>query len=70
MWTFGLIMLVGCASFLPNEAVRQLVASLVPGRFVANPAAETLPALAQETACSCGRQEVPEPALMVNGAGQ
>jgi hypothetical protein len=27
MWTFGLIMLVGCASFLPNEAVRQLVSS-------------------------------------------
>ena len=25
MWTFGLIMLVGCASFLPNEAVRRLV---------------------------------------------
>ena len=24
MWTFGLIMLVGCASFLPNDAVRQL----------------------------------------------
>src|SRR5262249_55858654 len=26
MWTFGLIMLVGCASFLPNEAVRRSVA--------------------------------------------
>jgi hypothetical protein len=25
MWTFGLIMLIGCASFLPNEGVRQLV---------------------------------------------
>ena len=24
MWTFGLIMLVGCASFLPNEAVRRV----------------------------------------------
>lgn len=28
MWTFGLIMLVGCAAFLPNEGVRQLVAAL------------------------------------------
>jgi hypothetical protein len=27
MWTFGLIMLVGCAAFLPNEGIRQLVAS-------------------------------------------
>jgi hypothetical protein len=32
MWTFGLIMLVGCASFLPNEAVRQLASALVPSR--------------------------------------
>jgi hypothetical protein len=28
MWTFGLIMLVGCAAFLPNEAVRQLVSAI------------------------------------------
>jgi len=35
MWTFGLIMLVGCASFLPNNAVRQFVAALVPGRVKA-----------------------------------
>ncbi|MBV8268482.1 MAG: HTTM domain-containing protein, partial [Planctomycetaceae bacterium] len=32
MWTFGLIMLVGCASFLPAAAVRRLVAALAPGR--------------------------------------
>jgi hypothetical protein len=32
MWTFGLIMLVGCAAFLPNEPVRQWVAALAPGR--------------------------------------
>jgi hypothetical protein len=31
MWTFGLIMLVGCASFLPNEAVRQFVTAIRPG---------------------------------------
>jgi hypothetical protein len=32
MWTFGLIMLVGCASFLPNEAVRRLVERLTQAR--------------------------------------
>ncbi len=35
MWTFGLIMLVGCASFLPNEAVRQLVERLTRTRVTA-----------------------------------
>jgi hypothetical protein len=45
MWTFGLIMLVGCASFLPNEAVRQFVAALVPGRAGAFP--ETVPSAAE-----------------------
>lgn len=30
MWTFGLIMLVGCSSFLPEEAVRRLVT--IPAR--------------------------------------
>ncbi|HEX8201250.1 MAG TPA: HTTM domain-containing protein [Isosphaeraceae bacterium] len=39
MWTFGLIMLVGCASFLPNEAVRRLVAGLFPDREAPRPAA-------------------------------
>jgi hypothetical protein len=33
MWTFGLIMLVGCAAFLPNEPVRRLVAALATGRL-------------------------------------
>jgi Vitamin K-dependent gamma-carboxylase len=32
MWTFGLIMLVGCAAFLPNEMVRQFFAVLIAGR--------------------------------------
>lgn len=35
MWTFGLIMLVGCASFLPNEAVRRCVAGLMHRRGAA-----------------------------------
>ncbi len=32
MWTLALIMLVGCASFLPPDAVRGLVAALAPAR--------------------------------------
>ena len=44
MWTFGLIMLVGCASFLPAEAVRQIVAALAPGRARATPAGAASPA--------------------------
>jgi hypothetical protein len=32
MWTFALIMLVGCSSFLPPDAVRDLVAQLSPAR--------------------------------------
>jgi hypothetical protein len=33
MWTFGLIMLVGNAAFLPNDMVRRIVAALVPVRL-------------------------------------
>ena len=43
MWTFGLIMLVGCASFLPDEAVRQLVAALALGRARAMPTGAASP---------------------------
>jgi hypothetical protein len=69
MWTFGLIMLVGCLSFLPNEAVRQFVASLVSGRSGAKPAAGSSPAIPRGTACSCVREGAPEPVLMVDGGG-
>jgi hypothetical protein len=47
MWTFGLIMLVGCAAFLPNEPVRRLVASLFTRRAAAQESAERPPALIQ-----------------------
>ena len=32
MWTFGLIMLVGCASFLPDETVHAALGTLLPTR--------------------------------------
>jgi len=47
MWTFGLIMLVGCASFLPNDVIRGLAASLAARRASANEGAELPPALMQ-----------------------
>ncbi len=69
MWTFGLIMLVGCASFLPNEAVRQFVAALAHrwGRARAKPAAEPFPAIPQGAGMWFGRREAPEPVLTVDG---
>ena len=33
MWTFGLIMLVGNAAFLPNDWVRQIVGAMIPARL-------------------------------------
>ena len=38
MWTFGLVMLIGCASFLPSEAVRRAIEDLFAGRAGAEPA--------------------------------
>jgi Vitamin K-dependent gamma-carboxylase len=67
MWTFGLIMLVGCASFLPEEAVRRLVDSITPGRRRSRPAMSPLPAIAAPVACSSGRLDVREPAIVSQG---
>ncbi len=47
MWTFGLIMLVGCASFLPNDLVRRLVADLAARRVGSSGNEEHPPALMQ-----------------------
>ena len=68
MWTFGLIMLVGCASFLPNQAVRDLVAALSPGRSRPRTALMPFPTPPQPAVPWPSRPEVPEPALPLNGA--
>jgi hypothetical protein len=60
MWTFGLIMLVGCASFLPNEAVRKFVASLVPGRAATPPGLEPSAAESPGPDDRVGREEAQE----------
>ena len=68
MWTFGLIMLVGCASFLPNEAVRRLVDAL---SFAQGQAAKPLlvPSYAtvQGTLARSRRYDAMEPAMTAEG---
>ncbi len=44
MWTFALIMLVGCFSFLDPEVIRDLVAAMVPARFRSSSMLPALPA--------------------------
>lgn len=61
MWTFGLIMLVGCASFLPTDTVGAIVAATLRRR----PRPEPIEFLSYATPVSrpAGRIEVLEPAL-------
>jgi hypothetical protein len=68
MWTFGLIMLVGCASFLPKQAVQDLVRALSPGRTASEAVCTSLPAAPQPALPWPRRPEMPEPALPVNSA--
>lgn len=58
MWTFGLIMLVGCASFLPDEAVHAALGALSPTR-ARREAVPFRPSRARRGV----RLETPEPAL-------
>jgi hypothetical protein len=67
MWTFGLIMLIGCASFLPAEAVGQRVDAATRGRFRSRVAVSPLPLLNTPVTYSSGWQEVREPVLVVLG---
>jgi Vitamin K-dependent gamma-carboxylase len=69
MWTFGLIMLVGCASFLPNEAVRRLVASLAPVRAPERSSEGLLTVLPLGTLHRVDRHGVPEAGLAADGGG-
>jgi len=64
MWTFGLIMLVGNAAFLPNDSVRQIVGALIPARLApilgdsrlwAFPQAAATPRVAQKAVGGLGR---------------
>jgi hypothetical protein len=63
MWTFGLVMLIGCASFLPPDAVRSCVDAMIRSRRRSAPTRSPLPAIATPVAYSSGRREVREPVL-------
>lgn len=75
MWTFGLIMLVGCASFLPNEAVRRFVTALASARTrpEVSSATDLFPGRTPVTVQRAGRTAdavAPEPVLMGEGGGR
>ncbi len=57
MWTFGLIMLVGCASFLPGDAVRRYLASLTAARLVPEPSPLPFPGAPLGAALRATRHE-------------
>lgn len=69
MWTFGLVMLIGCASFLPHEAVRQLLEALASARVRAPRAEQPIPAMPLGTVNWVGRREAPEALLAADGGG-
>jgi hypothetical protein len=71
MWTFGLIMLVGCASFLPGEGVANFVASLAPLRSRPRLARSPFLAKAQPAVSWSDRASLHdrEPALMADSIG-
>jgi hypothetical protein len=67
MWTFGLIMLVGCCSFLPGEVVRRLAAALSRPR--AARASAVGPFAARQGVSRRGGMAGPlEPVLAADGA--
>ncbi len=68
MWTFGLIMLVGCASFLPGEAVSRFADVWLPGRVNSKLAVRMFPATPQAAVSRNGRHEAMEPVLSVEAA--
>lgn len=67
MWTFGLIMLVGCASFLPNDAVRRLVETLTSGRVQGHTPRESSRTEPTETDYLSSRNDVMEPVFAGGG---
>jgi hypothetical protein len=67
MWTFALIMLVGCCSFLPGEVVRSLAAALSRPRAARSSAAGPF-AAPQFVSARVGTPGTLEPVLASDGA--
>jgi hypothetical protein len=70
MWTFGLIMLVGCASFLPNEAVGQIVAVVAGRRSRESDTEEPVPRKDRRKAGRLGRAQTAAAVASANGAAR
>jgi hypothetical protein len=68
MWTFGLIMLIGCASFLPDEAVRRFVAAVMSVRAGVETAPMARQVAPQAAVYRPVRHEPIEAALAAEGA--
>jgi hypothetical protein len=64
MWTFALIMLVGCASFLPRSTVRDLLASLALERLLPRSEASLLSPPTQPSVARFRSAEQLEPVLV------
>jgi hypothetical protein len=68
MWTFGLIMLVGCASFLPNELVRELTDVLFGHRSLTAPEERPSHTNGRRAAGRSGRAPTVDAVPSVNGS--
>jgi hypothetical protein len=64
MWTFALIMLVGCASFLPRSVVGDVVAALDREWSSRRSAALSLPPTGQTAMAGLGQPDLLEPVLV------
>jgi hypothetical protein len=65
MWTFGLIMLVGCAAFLPNEPVRRVI-EWIAARGKRSRGDERPPVLVQRAVHRSGRSAAQMSALALD----
>lgn len=70
MWTFGLIMLVGCASFLPPDAVGRFFAGRSPSRRGPDLSAIASPTFSPGGSAGPGRIEAREPVLVSGGSDE
>jgi hypothetical protein len=66
MWTFGLVMLIGCASFLPVEEVRRLLARRSPEQSAVSEAADSVPPPPRRSSERAGRRTPKTPAMALS----
>ena len=67
MWTFGLIMLVGCASFLPNDGVRRVAGRLIERQRAVTSGERLREVMSRRDGGRHGRSDVVEAIASANG---